>query len=350
MDPDAVLRYEAGLSDAMVRTMGFMLITYVPLQVAAVVMMKRLLWRIAAALPLIPMLPVIYVGFNLDTYRDGSLYGLAFYFPYAPAMVYLAAILGVGIFVTRGKRKAAADTTTETTGTTPRRNRALITVAALGVVAGIGLLLFVLMPARSNDGPSSPREALIRYAEVLHDGDESRLFAALQATEAQKDFMRANMQFLTAKNAFRDAFTTAYGQQAWDDFQDDSKGPKDGNAKITTTDSDEIVARWRNATIDERGHEALCKDSAGAEKAVRLIKVDGAWRVDASSVCPRTQQMRKMIEEIKPVTVLLRKYEKAIGREGIKPEDIDAELGRAIMKVLKGVETPAPHRFDIDRL
>jgi hypothetical protein len=33
---------------------------------------------------------------------------------------------------------------------------------------------------------------------------------------------------------------------------------------------------------------------------------------------------------------------------GIKPEDIDAELGRAMMKVLKGVETPSPHRFDIE--
>lgn len=90
MDPDAVLRYGAVLADAMWETMGFMLITYVPLQVAAIVMMKRLLWRIAAALPLIPMLPVIYAGLTPDAYRDGSLYGLVFYFPYAPAMVYLA--------------------------------------------------------------------------------------------------------------------------------------------------------------------------------------------------------------------------------------------------------------------
>lgn len=87
MDP---AQYEAQLWDLMFRTMRFMLVTYVPLQVAAIVIMKRLTWRIVAALPLIPMLPVIYAGMNRDAYRDGSLYGLVFYFPYAPVMVYLA--------------------------------------------------------------------------------------------------------------------------------------------------------------------------------------------------------------------------------------------------------------------
>jgi hypothetical protein len=170
------------------------------------------------------------------------------------------------------------------------------------------------------------------------------VFATLQASEAQKEFMRANIQVHTAAIDFRDAFTTAYGQQAWNDFQDDSKAPEDGNAKLTTIDFDEIVARWRSAAIDERGDEALCEISN-----VRIIKVEGAWRVDASSVCPEAWDMPKMIEEIKQGTVVIQKYKKAIGREGIKPEDIDAELGRAMRKVFKGVETPAPHRFDIDQ-
>ena len=205
----------------------------------------------------------------------------------------------------------------------------------------------VLSLPRTSKGPSTPRDALIQFLEAMHEGDESKLFAALQATEAQKDFMRVTMELHTTVSDFRDAFTTAYGQQAWNDFQDDSKGPKDGNAKLPTTDSDGGVVRWRNAAIDERGAEAICENLGTVR---RIVKVGGAWRVDAFSVCPTAKEMRRIIDEIKPVTVVIQKYRKAIGREGIKPEDIDAELGRAMVEVRRGLETPAPHRFDVDEL
>ena len=47
---------------------------------------------------------------------------------------------------------------------------------------------------------------------------------------------------------------------------------------------------------------------------------------------------------------LLKKYQKAIGKQGIKPDDIDVELGKAIMKELAGIEPTKPPRFDIDKL
>ena len=106
MDP---AQYEAQLWDLMFRTMRFMLVTYVPLQVAAIVMMKRLPWRIVAALPLIPMLPVIYAGMDRDAYRDGSLYGLVFYFPYAPVMLYLAIVFFAGL-ASRAAKANKSDT------------------------------------------------------------------------------------------------------------------------------------------------------------------------------------------------------------------------------------------------
>lgn len=212
------------------------------------------------------------------------------------------------------------------------------------------LALSLAISGCSSKEPSTPTDALIQLTEAMHEGNESKLFAALEATEAQKDFILVTMDFLTATIDFRDAFTNAYGQQAWNDFQDDSKGPKDGNAKFTIMDSDEIVAQYRNAAIDERGDEAFYQSLDEPGKTVRIIKVGGAWRVDASSVCPTAEQMQQKMDQIKPITALTRKYKKAIGRQGIKPEDIDAELGRAMMKVLRGLETPAPHRFDIDEL
>jgi hypothetical protein len=49
------------------------------------------------------------------------------------------------------------------------------------------------------------------------------------------------------------------------------------------------------------------------------------------------------------MTAMVEKYQKAIGRKDISGEDIDAELGRAIGKLL-GFETPTKHRFDIDKI
>ena len=61
-------------------------------------------------------------------------------------MIYLAVVLGVGIFVTRDTPKAAADTSAETTGTTPTKSHALVAFIALCVLAGLVLLVLMLIP------------------------------------------------------------------------------------------------------------------------------------------------------------------------------------------------------------
>lgn len=198
--------------------------------------------------------------------------------------------------------------------------------------------------------PASPREALIQLTEATHEGNVARLFAAVEATEAQKEFLRVMMQFLVAATDFRDAFIKAYGQQAWEDFQDDSKAPKDGNAQFTISDPKENIGKIRNLTIDERGDQAFCQNIDASGKMIRLVKVKGGWRVDANSACPNEAEMQKTLNQMRPVVEAIRKYKQAIGRPSIKAEDIDAELGREILKSLTGIETPAPHRFDINKL
>lgn len=141
MNPD---QYDAHLWDTMFRTMRFMLVTYAPLQVAAIVMMKRLPWRIAAALPLIPMLPVIYAGMDRDVYRDGSLYGLVFYFPYAPVMIYLALFFFAGLATRAAKKTAPESEQTNDSG----GKRVPVVLLTLAVLFGIGVLVcfLVLVP------------------------------------------------------------------------------------------------------------------------------------------------------------------------------------------------------------
>ena len=107
MDPAT---YEAHLVQRAVEYTALFLLTYGPLQVAALVFCKRWL-RAVAALPLIVMVPIIISGANPNSHGDGSLYGLVIYVPYLPVMIYLAAILGVGIFLAR--RTAGRAMTTE---------------------------------------------------------------------------------------------------------------------------------------------------------------------------------------------------------------------------------------------
>ncbi len=50
----------------------------------------------AAALPLLFMVPMIVAGLQPSAYRSGSLYGMFFFCPYLPAMIYLVAVASVG--------------------------------------------------------------------------------------------------------------------------------------------------------------------------------------------------------------------------------------------------------------
>lgn len=136
------------IADVMSRTMAFPLVTYVPLQAAAILMMKHWGLRIAAALPLIPMVPVIYVGFDPNSYGNGSLYGVGLYLVYTPAMAYLAIFCLVGLvnrFVcanrlstdTSTKNDADADAETEAKSHAP----ILIALLVLATVIVLGLVL-----------------------------------------------------------------------------------------------------------------------------------------------------------------------------------------------------------------
>jgi len=196
--------------------------------------------------------------------------------------------------------------------------------------------------------PASPRDACIQFTEALAEGNEAKLLAAVEATEGQKELLRAVVDFAAAVSGFRDAFVKAYGEQAWKDFQDDSKAPKDGNVKLNIPDAKESVAKIRNLAIEERGNEAFCDSVDGSGEKVRLIKVKDGWRMDGGSVFPGETEARKVMGQMKDTAEAVRKYQKAIGRPGIKPEDIDVELGREFVRLLKGFESPEPHRFDIN--
>ena len=66
--------------------------TYLPLQAFAL-WRRRGATRLAAAMPLLVMIPLIIAGLLPSNYEDGSLYKLGFFCPYLPVMIYLVMIL-----------------------------------------------------------------------------------------------------------------------------------------------------------------------------------------------------------------------------------------------------------------
>jgi hypothetical protein len=139
-------RYEARLMEQMLQTMGFLLITWLPLQIAAIWIVKHPLARIGAALAIIPIIPILVTGFQTKTYRDGSLFGILFMGIYVPVMIYLALFFFAGL-AARSAKKTAPESTQ--TGTEPNAGKQIpVVLLTLAVLFGLGVLVcfFVLDP------------------------------------------------------------------------------------------------------------------------------------------------------------------------------------------------------------
>ena len=79
-------------------TAGFLGITYIPLQCVAIWKCRGVA-RVAAGLPLLVMVPMLYGAILPSNYQSGSLFGMYFVFVYFPAMIYLFAVSLVGSHV-----------------------------------------------------------------------------------------------------------------------------------------------------------------------------------------------------------------------------------------------------------
>jgi hypothetical protein len=103
VDPNLTARYESHLWEQVFQVMGFLLVTYIPLQSAAIWAVKHPIARLAAGLPMLPMLPVIVSGMQPNTHRDGSLYGILLMMVFAPSMIYLTIFLFSGLAIRAAK-------------------------------------------------------------------------------------------------------------------------------------------------------------------------------------------------------------------------------------------------------
>ena len=197
-------------------------------------------------------------------------------------------------------------------------------------------------------GADTPKAAVLGFVRAIIKGDKKGMLVYCKGTPEELDIIAAIADFAKAAMAFKSAFIKAYGEQAWKDFQDPAKGPKDGNTQLNMPSQEDIDSIAKTDFKIETGKTKWLMPNS--QQPVDLVLSNGKWFIASASLLPPGAQSAPFAKMMRSFAAVLAKYQKAIGKEGISAEDVDAELGRALAKTLFGMSTPAPHRFDIEKL
>lgn len=138
MNLDFAAQNQAHVRDHMIQTMGWLLITYLPLQIGAIASVRHWLARLAAGLPIILMLPFVIKGFQPKTYRNDVFFEIGLIVVSVPAMIYLALFVVTGLAGRAANKKTLESEPTDGHGA----NRLPIVLVTLVVLFGLGALVF----------------------------------------------------------------------------------------------------------------------------------------------------------------------------------------------------------------
>ncbi len=192
--------------------------------------------------------------------------------------------------------------------------------------------------------PPDPRAAARNTYSLLYDGTREQYMARLDGTVAELNAAGAMFDFIRANMDFRNAFIHAYGKSAWDEFGTGSSDPASEKQML----ADEIDKS--EPRIDGDQATLTCKKPGAAEpSALRLVQFNGGWKVKASCLVPSGENGDKTVAIMPQLTALIAKYRRAIGKPGVRPEDITYELRRESDEMF-GKKHEEPHRFDINKL
>ncbi len=123
--------------------------------------------------------------------------------------------------------------------------------------------------------------------------------------------------------------------------------------RLTVPDFDkETAARLDKMTYEEKGSEAFANGTNpdGKPSRWRFLKVDDGWVVDGATMMPPGGIDVNNVKTVKIITANVKKYQKAIGKPGISADNLDVQLGRAVVRELYGMEPNGRDRFDINAI
>jgi hypothetical protein len=197
-----------------------------------------------------------------------------------------------------------------------------VTKAALaaGLLAGAALAC----GCSRDPGQATPRDVVLKMQRMLVAGDKKGYADCFTGSERSRTLILAMYDFVRAGYEFQDAFTAAYGQKAWEDFQDDE------GVKLSLPRRDDAWAK--GLTIDVKGDRAVVT-APGRKQEMIVVRKEGRWMIDADSGATAGDPMTAARVMTRMATAL-RAAKGEIGKPGVSGEDLDRALGDAFRKIM----------------
>ena len=213
-------------------------------------------------------------------------------------------------------------------------------------------LCLLLLPGcgkkASSPAASTPKEAVAAFGQALYEMDKEKFLACFTGNKDELRAIECVANFGAAALSFKKKLIEVYGEEEWLNFQSPGKAPKEGNTTLNLMGERELEA-LKSIEIRIEGDKAYFPIPNESREAV-LVRKDDGWRVLASSLIPSGTEPKAFAKMVEQLAFTVGRYEKAIGYKNLTREDIDAELGRAMMKIMTGISTPVSHRFDIEKI
>ena len=216
------------------------------------------------------------------------------------------------------------------------------------LVSAMVLAMIVAGGCKKDEAPSptaDPRGAARNMFSLLYGGTRAQFLSCFDGAESNLKTMGIIFDFNQTKMNFRGAFIKAYGKAAWDRFARGMGDPVSEKQMIL----DEIA---RSELKIDGNNATLINKNPGSTKQnpLQLAKFDDSWKILASSFWPSGEDGDKALVVLTNMMAVTAKYQKAIGKPGIKPEDVIYELAREANDMATGMTTKEPHRFDINKI
>ena len=204
---------------------------------------------------------------------------------------------------------------------------------------GIKILLAVICPLAilgcgdKGGSPQAPQKAdtpklaLENMRSTLLAGDKQAFVDCFDAPAKQKEMLGSFYEFASASTKFDEAMTEAYGQEA-------AEQAMGGPGKDVQLHDENWL---EGITIQLEGDTATAVKE-GQDEALRLIKKDGLWKIDAATMLggkgQSDEDMEKASKMFQLMAEVVTDVSQKVGQEGYTAKKINQELSKAMMMAM----------------
>jgi hypothetical protein len=198
-------------------------------------------------------------------------------------------------------------------------------------------------PLGDPPGGDSPLVVLLRVIHAMLTEDQQGFEACFLAPGPYAEAIAAQGRYYLAANRFKNAFTAAYGYDAWLA----TLKTREGRVETISPGYYNLIKLMKLPAA--RG-DTVEVSLLGGDWPATVVRHQGQWLVSAPHFIGVELDPEANTRVLNGVVAALERFQPAIGHPGLKPEDIDHELDRALMAALLGGPLPEPERFDPEDL